>query len=152
GDYTFATRYPFQADSSPGLSVTGHGHGCNTLTARFHVYELQFDGTGNVTTFAADFEQHCEGLAPALFGAIRYNSTRASVLPFDGAFLRSNMSLDLPLDGSTVGQTFSVGGWALNLGEPSGTGVDAIHVYAYPVSGGAPVFLGVANYGAARND
>ena len=30
---------------------------------------------GTIESFAADFEQHCEGLPPALFGAVRFNST-----------------------------------------------------------------------------
>src|SRR5215471_7104457 len=105
GDYVGAMRFPFQDDARPGIDVSGHGRGCNTETGRFRVYEVEFDSANKVTKFAADFEQHCEGGASALFGAIRYNSTRASVLPFDGAFLAaSDMSLDLPLEGSVVGR------------------------------------------------
>jgi hypothetical protein len=155
GDYDGATRFPFQADTRPGLDVSGHGRGCNTLTGRFRVYEVQFDGAGKVISFAADFEQHCEGGASALFGAIRYNSTRASVLPFDGNFLpRPDMSLDTPGNGSTVfaGGPFTIAGWALNRGEQSGTGIDTVHVYAFPEAGGGPIFLGVATYGVARAD
>jgi hypothetical protein len=36
--------------------------------------------------FAADFEQHCEGQDPALFGSVRYNSTVPTVAPFDGNY------------------------------------------------------------------
>ena len=31
-----------------------------------------------------------------------------------------------------------------------GTGVDAVHVWAFPASGAAPFFVGVATYGLAR--
>ena len=75
GAYEGATRFPFQQSSEPGLSVSGDGRGCNTLTGRFDVLEAVYDPqTGNVVRFAADFEQHCEGGAPALLGAVRYDS------------------------------------------------------------------------------
>jgi len=106
-----------------------------------------------IDQFAADFEQHCDGRAPALFGAIRFKSTRSSLLPFDGAVLpRPVMSLNPPSNGGVVTNPFLVGGWALNTGDTSGTGVDAVHLYAYPAAGGAPIFLGVADYGAVRPD
>jgi hypothetical protein len=68
GQYEGATRYPFQSPTGSGLDVFGDGRGCNTLTGRFVVLEAVYDGSGNVMQFAADFEQHCEGMTPALFG------------------------------------------------------------------------------------
>ncbi|MCH7998796.1 MAG: hypothetical protein IIA91_04860 [Chloroflexi bacterium] len=68
------------------------------------------------------------------------------------------MSLDTPAGGSTVQQPFLVAGWAIDQAAASGTGVDAVHVYAYPAdasgapTGAAPVFLGAAPYGAPRPD
>jgi len=62
------------------------------------------------------------------------------------------MSLDDPVNGSTRPSSFAVAGWAADLGAPNGTGVDAVHVWAYPVGGGAGIFLCVASYGAARGD
>jgi hypothetical protein len=82
GDFDGATRYPFQAPSVPGMSISGHGSGCNQLTARFRIHQIEFDSAGALKAFAADFEQHCEGIASALVGAIRYNSARASLTPF----------------------------------------------------------------------
>ena len=43
------------------------------------------------------------------------------------------MSLDGPTAGQQVSQPFVTGGWAIDLGATSGTGVDAIHVWAFPV-------------------
>jgi hypothetical protein len=65
----------------------------------------------------------------------------------------TTMSLDAPADNSslTVDTTLMIGGWALNAAAPSGTGVDAIHVYAFPSSGPA-ILLGVATYGTSRPD
>ena len=76
GTYEAATRYPFEATSAPGLSLSGDGRGCNSLTGRFVVHEAVYDLSGNIASFAADFEQHCETpTAPALYGAIRFNTT-----------------------------------------------------------------------------
>jgi hypothetical protein len=57
--------------------------------------------------------------------------------------------------GPLLGTGFFVGGWSLDLAAPSGSGVDAIHTWAYPVINGvigAPIWIGVANYGVARPD
>ncbi len=74
GPYEGATRYPFQSPTGPGLSVSGANRGCNTLTGRFDIYEAEFGPGGEVLVFAADFEQHCEGAGPALFGRVLFNS------------------------------------------------------------------------------
>jgi len=52
------------------------------------------------------------------------------------------VAIDTPSPGVTIAQPFSISGWALDLRATSGTGVDAIHVYAYPAAGGPPVFVG----------
>ncbi|MCH8000012.1 MAG: N-acetylmuramoyl-L-alanine amidase, partial [Chloroflexi bacterium] len=68
------------------------------------------------------------------------------------------MSLDAPAEGSTVRQPFLVAGWAIDQAVTSGTGVDAVHVYAYPTdasgtpTGAAPAFLGAASLGESRGD
>ena len=75
GMYEGATRYPFQSPTHVGLDVSGDGRACNTLTGRFLVLDASYDVDGSVLTFAADFEQHCEGGTSALYGAIRVNSS-----------------------------------------------------------------------------
>jgi hypothetical protein len=55
----------------------------------------------------------------------------------------TDIALDTPATGSIVIGAFTVSGWALNRAVPSGTGVDAIHVYAFPAAG-APIFLAAA--------
>jgi hypothetical protein len=71
GVYENATRWPFQAASVPGLAVFGNGVGCNTLNGRFEVLEASFGPAGYVERFHATFEQHCEGIEPALRGEIK---------------------------------------------------------------------------------
>ena len=71
-----------------------------------------------------------------------------------GAILRVTpgpfVAIDSPVAGS-VGQPLTVRGWAVDGTVPTGTGVDAVHVYATP-AGGAAVFLGAATYGQSRPD
>jgi hypothetical protein len=62
------------------------------------------------------------------------------------------MYIDLPGVGQTVPQNFPVAGWAVDLASASGHGVDAVHVYAYPVGGGSPIFVGPATVGYLRPD
>jgi hypothetical protein len=62
------------------------------------------------------------------------------------------MSVDIPAQGSTVQAGFAVAGWAADLGAASGPGVDAIHVWAYPVTGAAPFFVGAGAIGGTRGD
>jgi subtilisin family serine protease len=66
--------------------------------------------------------------------------------------VRTEMSLDGPSNGADVTVPFAVAGWALEPTAASGTGVDAIHVWAFPLSGGSATFLGAAPYGVARPD
>ena len=63
------------------------------------------------------------------------------------------MAIDLPSPSQDVSQSYlRVAGWALDVGSSSGTGVDAIHVWAYPISGDTPLFVGVASLGGERPD
>jgi hypothetical protein len=63
------------------------------------------------------------------------------------------MCVDTPSAGATVsGSNITIGGWALDAGSTSSAGVDAIHIWAFPVAGGAPQFFGVASVGGARPD
>jgi hypothetical protein len=79
GTYNGAQRYPFQSPTLPGLDVSGSGRGCNQLTGRFKVLEVVYGSGDTILSFSANFEQHCEGMSPALFGSIRYNA--AAVAP-----------------------------------------------------------------------
>ena len=45
-----------------------------------------------------------------------------------------------------------IGGWSADLSANRGTGISALHVWAYPLQGGPPIFLGAATYGGARPD
>lgn len=74
GAFPGATRFPFQNPGEAGLSVSGDGRGCNTLTGSFNVLEISYGPNSTINAFDATFEQHCEGGAPALRGEIRFNA------------------------------------------------------------------------------
>jgi len=62
------------------------------------------------------------------------------------------MFVDTPRPGATVTSGFTVSGWAIDAAALSGTGVDAVHVWAYPAAGGSPVFLGANAVWVSRPD
>lgn len=88
-----ATRYPFNSATRPGLSVSGNGRGCNTLTGWFEVKEALYDGSGQPARIAIDFKQNCEGGTAALIGAIRYNSNLPTELPAGVAIAGTTQSV-----------------------------------------------------------
>ncbi len=62
------------------------------------------------------------------------------------------VAIDTPRAQQDVGQPFLLAGWAADLDAATGTGIDTLHVWAYPATGGAPVFLGTPALGGARPD
>jgi hypothetical protein len=80
GNYQNAQRYPFQPAGTPGLSVYGDGRGCNTLTGNFQVLQAGYTSSNILRSFSANFEQHCEGAVPALFGLAALPDETAAVL------------------------------------------------------------------------
>jgi hypothetical protein len=63
-------------------------------------------------------------------------------------------AMDFPRTSSTLSrlQPLTISGWALDRAAPSGSGVRAIHVWAFPTNGGAAQFVGVATCGMPRPD
>jgi hypothetical protein len=59
--------------------------------------------------------------------------------------------IDTPRSQQDVAQPFAVSGWAADL-EAAGTGVTTLHVWAFPLAGGPPIFAGAAPYGLPRDD
>ena len=63
------------------------------------------------------------------------------------------MSIDSPGNNAVLRQPFAISGWALDAVATASPGIDAIHVWVYPLStGGDPIFAGVATIGGARPD
>lgn len=109
-------------------------------------------------------------------GVFTWQPGVAFVGPYDFVFVRSNGALssrrdvrlvlqpkgsgprgphvviDVPGQGE-IAQPFAVAGWAADLDARAGTGVSALHVWAYPTDDpGSPQFLGAPTYGGQRPD
>ena len=69
-----------------------------------------------------------------------------------GSLSSPHVVIDTPRRQQAVTQPFIVAGWAADPGASQGTGIDAIHVWAYPVAAGEPIFLGDAALGGRRPD
>jgi hypothetical protein len=76
-------------------------------------------------------------------------STTITIVPS-----QATLNIDGPVLDSIQNGDMLISGWAVDKASTTGTGIDAIHVYAYPNpgSGAAPVFLGQASYGGSRPD
>jgi hypothetical protein len=77
GTYTNLERYPFHDPARGGLSWSGEGRGCNTLTGSFTVDTARY-ALGILAAVDLTFEQHCEGGGPALRGTIHWRAGDAS--------------------------------------------------------------------------
>jgi hypothetical protein len=80
GTYAGVGRYPFHQPATGGLSWSGEGRGCNTLTGSFTVDHVVYVG-GLLTELDLRFEQHCEGGAPALRGELHWDAADATAPP-----------------------------------------------------------------------
>lgn len=101
-DLTSGTYY-----SGMGIG-TAFGPSCDAAASRFRVYEYTFDSaTQTVVNFAADFELPCEGRIAA--GSIRYRSSRASLLPFDGVYPVYTLRISSTLGGYVTATTIDCG-------------------------------------------
>ena len=108
GTYAPAGRVSF--GTVAGLSISGNESWCNRQTGRFVVLEIEYGDDGSIVRFAADMEQHCADAAPALFAAVRYNSTIASLVPFGGNYPRYELSISPPVHGAVTGGDIACGG------------------------------------------
>src|SRR5262249_21276484 len=60
------------------------------------------------------------------------------------------MALDTPSPLQLVSRSFLIAGWAFDPAAASGSGVDAIHVWAFPAAGGRALFLGTGTRRGSR--
>jgi hypothetical protein len=107
------------------------------------------------------FNLSVSGLPPGAYQVAAYaQSTVTGTFSFGetasftvgGSVSMPRMALDAPVNGATLRDSFTVAGWALDVGASSGTGVSDVHLWAFPLGGGSPQFLGAGAYGIARPD
>ena len=64
----------------------------------------------------------------------------------------AQITVDAPAANAIVSGPFMLGGWAVDMDSLTGAGIETIHVWACPVGGAAPRFLGVATLNGRRPD
>lgn len=81
GLYEGATRYPFQAPTSPGIDISPWGTGCDDLTGWFLVHDARYGADGNIQSFAADFYHKCDVATGGISGTILWNYRKPKPFP-----------------------------------------------------------------------
>lgn len=116
-------------------------------------------GVGNITTYTLNLTTpgtyYIAVSATSALGTSSYSAeVTATITGVVTPVSNGLLMVDGPAPSQIVNSDLLLSGWAADLGAPSGSGVDAIHVYAYPNpgSGAAPVFIGAAAFGTARAD
>jgi hypothetical protein len=143
-----AASITIQWDANPEPDITGY---IVSYGPRSGVYDHQID-VGKTTT--AVISVGTIGTYYFVVSAYSPQGTSDPSAEVSASISGSNVLLDLdtPREGSVVTSTFEVGGWALDTGAPSGTGVDAVVFYVFP-NGAAPgVYIGQGSYGWSRPD
>ncbi len=83
-------------------------------------------GPGFVGTYDFVFLRSIDGTAAAR------QDVRIVLLPKGSGRVGPQIAIDIPTRQQDVGQPFVIAGWALDADDEFGTGVDAVHVWAYP--------------------
>jgi hypothetical protein len=79
GTYSGLSRFPFHNQAVGGLSWSGEGRGCNTLTGSMVIEAVTYRN-GDLSLIDLRFEQHCEGQTPALRGVIHWDADDPTTL------------------------------------------------------------------------
>jgi hypothetical protein len=79
GTYVDAQRAAPATSGHPGLDISFDHRGCNSVTGGFTITDASYDAGGGVSSFAFNFEQHCNGETPALSGTFTYNANATEV-------------------------------------------------------------------------
>lgn len=104
GDYDNAQGSVF--GSYPALEIAA----CSVRMGRFRIYEATFDSGGNPLAFAADFEAVCDSSSASyVVGAVRFHSSRARLLPFDGAYPLFKLTIEPAINGNVTGPGIDCG-------------------------------------------
>jgi glucose/arabinose dehydrogenase len=142
--------WAFQSSGAPPVFV-GADNARGHTPGLIDLYGLQFRYSG--------FSLAVSGLAPgrytlAVFAWLNAIRDFGAVQTVDVTVASGTLlAIDLPFNGASVAQPFHLAGWSIDAGDPSGTGVDTVHVWAYPVSApGSPIFVGVPLLGGVRPD
>jgi hypothetical protein len=73
GYYPDAMRYGLSIPAASTMGVFHQVVACNLVTGWFAIDSVAYDTTGFISALRLRFEQHCDGIAPALHGVIGYH-------------------------------------------------------------------------------
>jgi hypothetical protein len=125
---------------------------------------VQFTGSGGTGNFYPRLAANANAPEWLLSTARSFTQTVAQRLQTDAGGGRTppppapptapatRLVVDVPVSGGTYPGRVLVQGWAIDTAATSGTGVDAVHVWAFPAGGGAAMMVGAATMGLARLD
>ena len=143
GDTSLRGRYTAYARVAGGLGPLPIG---SHLDASAGVFTWQ-PGAGFLHAYDLVFVRWSQGRAVAR------HEVRIVIDPMGSNRVGPQVVIDTPAPASMLEQPFVVAGWALDPDAGYDTGIDTLHVWAYPVSDrGKPIFLGATRYGGARPD
>jgi hypothetical protein len=80
GYYAGLKRYPFNNPVKGGLSFSGEGRGCNTLSGWFVVDKVTYSG-GALSAIDLRFEQNCDNSAAPLHGQLHWVAGETASVP-----------------------------------------------------------------------
>ncbi len=89
-----------------------------------------------------------QGIEPA---AIR-RDVRIVLHPKRSGRVGPQVTIDAPKRGQELVQPFTLTGWAVDLDDSGGPGIELVQVWAHPLTGEPRILLGTATYGGARPD
>jgi glucose/arabinose dehydrogenase len=134
--------FPASGAAPQFLGVANYGDNRPDVAA---IFGPQFGPTG--------YHLNVKGLAPgnwtiAVYGWVYAAQGFSIVATVPVVIVPAGMvAIDIPGNFSTVDSSFVIGGWAIDPAAPAGTGINTIHIWAFPADGAAPVFLGVPSFG-----
>ena len=147
--------WAFPADGSPGIFIGATALGLARLDVGAFLGSSRFINSGyqvvaRLAPGTYDIGVYAHSMVANTFNTVQV--VRVVVTPPPSEPL---MIVDLPAVNQTLSQNVLVSGWAIDKTADAGCGVDAVHVWAYPIVNGvyqSPIWVGAATVGVPRAD
>lgn len=147
--------WAFPAGGGPGVLVGAATLGVARLDVGSYLGDYRFTNSGyqivaRLPPGTYDLGVYARSTVTNVFGTVKVIRVVVTAPPTDPI-----MAVDTPTANQTLSQNLSISGWAADRAADAGSGVDAVHAWAYRIVGGvyqAPVFVGAATLGISRGD